>query len=192
MKRTHGESGGTGRITREYRIWTGMLTRCRNPKAKAYQNYGGRGITIESRWLNYAQFLIDMGRAPSSAHSLERRDNDGPYSAENCVWAGAREQQRNRRDRLKYVIDGSARLLSEWHEHGGVDVQTAWDRIHRKGWAVQEAIFAPIRQGRPTHCHNGHPFAETGRREKNSMRCTRCKQEYDKAYRLARAAVGLT
>jgi hypothetical protein len=63
----------------EYKVWLGMLQRCENPNNKAYKYYGGRGITVCKRWHDYRNFLADMGRRPPGL-TLERIDNDGPYS----------------------------------------------------------------------------------------------------------------
>jgi len=93
---THGDWRG-GRATKEYKAWELMLYRCRNPRCHAYKNYGGRGIRVCGRWLDYGAFLADVGRAPGKEYSLDRVNNDGHYEPGNVRWATWNEQARNRR-----------------------------------------------------------------------------------------------
>jgi hypothetical protein len=88
----HGQSG-----SRTYVIWSGMLKRCNNPRARAYLNYGGRGIKVCERWYGFAAFFTDMGESPPGL-MIERLDNDRGYEPGNCIWALRSVQNRNRRN----------------------------------------------------------------------------------------------
>jgi hypothetical protein len=92
---THGETG-----TPTYTCWAAMIRRCYNPNAVQYRHYGGRGIKVCTRWKSYVNFRDDMGRKPDGL-SLDRIDVDGDYCQENCRWATALMQTRNRRPRVR-------------------------------------------------------------------------------------------
>lgn len=80
-----------------YYTWSNMLSRCTNPNAPNFSDYGGRGITVCERWHHFKNFALDMGMKPSLHHSLDRIDNDLGYSPENCKWSTRQEQNSNKR-----------------------------------------------------------------------------------------------
>lgn len=83
--------------TPEYEIWGSMIQRCTNSRSTEYENYGGRGIAVCDRWLDFTNFLEDMGERPTPKHSIDRVDVDGNYEPTNCRWATRLEQNRNQR-----------------------------------------------------------------------------------------------
>lgn len=137
---THGDSrirGGIG--SPEYRVWAGLLARCRNASQK---NYGGRGISVCERWESFENFLADMGRRPSPKHSIDRVDNDGNYEPGNCRWAVKKQQDRNRRTNRPVEFRGETKCLTEWAEMFGLNpAALAWRLNH--GWGTEEAITTP-------------------------------------------------
>lgn len=90
--------------TPENQCWRDIKQRCLNPKNKAFHHYGGRGITVCERWMDFQNFISDMGARPSDKHSLDRIDNDGHYEPENCRWTTWDVQRRNCR---RIVMIGS-------------------------------------------------------------------------------------
>lgn len=88
------------------RVWATMKSRCNNPNYAGYESYGGRGIYIAAEWLVPGAFLAWAEAQPDNHLWLERKDNDGPYSPENCRFATAKDQASNRRNTL-WVTNGA-------------------------------------------------------------------------------------
>ncbi len=105
----------------EYGAWQQMRRRCYNPRCHAYLDYGGRGIRMCDRWRHsFENFLADMGTRPTPKHSIDRIDNDGNYSPENCRWATRTQQLRNTRASRRLTFDGVTKTVAEWVEETGL------------------------------------------------------------------------
>lgn len=104
----------------EYKIWCGMISRCRSTKCVYH---GGRGIRVCDRWSKFENFDADMGPRPSPNHSLDRIDPNGHYSPENCRWATPKQQASNKRGARRFWFKGKSRTVRELSEAIGV---TPW------------------------------------------------------------------
>jgi hypothetical protein len=116
-----------------------MKQRCDDPKDAAYKNYGGRGIAYQTEWAEFEVFLADMGESPSGM-SLDRIDNDGPYSKLNCRWASRQTQNRNSRGNVVIEYLGEKKLLCEWAEQLGIRYGTLHTRLFKLGWSTERAF----------------------------------------------------
>jgi hypothetical protein len=133
--RTHGDSGSP-----EYSAWNEMKKRCYNKKNKRYSRYGGRGIVVCKRWLlSYENFLADVGRRPSPAHSLERKDNDGNYTPRNVVWATKEQQANNRGTNTVLMRGGRSQTLQQWARELHIPRETLSTRL-RAGWSMERTL----------------------------------------------------
>lgn len=110
-----------------YRTWCGMLNRCYRDTTQHYSRYGGRGITVCDRWRGershnellgsvdgFKNFCADMGDKPTTRHSLDRIDNDGPYEPGNCRWATPEEQYENSTSTPAVMVSMGRHSRSVW------------------------------------------------------------------------------
>ena len=90
-------------------VYLRMIQRCYNKNRSGYERYGGRGITVCDEWRNDRQSFIDWARANGFKPelSIDRRNNDGPYSPENCQWSTRSQQALNRRDTVTFLEKGT-------------------------------------------------------------------------------------
>lgn len=138
--RMHGHTA-KGKPSATFYSWSGMRTRCENPKAKGYHNYGGRGIKICDRWKNFSNFLADMGARPKGKQ-IDRIDNDGDYTPANCRWVTRIQQARNRRTNTHLTIDGETHTIVEWAEISGIPVNVVYLRL-KNHWPTNKLFKSP-------------------------------------------------
>jgi hypothetical protein len=123
----------------EYRIWLGLLHRCRD---LTYRNYGARGINVCDRWKqSFEAFFADMGKRPSPKHSIDRfPNNNGDYEPGNCRWATQKEQMRNTRFNHLIEHNGERKCIGEWAEQYKVLPVVLYARLVKLGWTFEEAV----------------------------------------------------
>ena len=130
--------GGKG--TRLYRIWKAMRSRCNNPNTLAYPRYGGRGIGVCKEWDDFSKFRAwAIANGYSDDLSIDRVDNDGGYSPDNCRWATRKEQNTNQRSNRMIEFHGERKTLTEWAALMGLSFTCVDDRL-RRGWSVEKAL----------------------------------------------------
>ena len=133
------------RNTRTYCSWSAMKERCLNNKSKDFVNYGAKGILICNEWIeSFKIFYLDMGERPKKT-SLNRINNALGYFKENCEWASASTQQKNKNSSYFCVIDGitynsltdaalkfkvTKQTISKW-------VNGWFDKRRNKQWGVR-------------------------------------------------------
>lgn len=125
LSKTHGSTK-----TPTYETWRGMKERCSNPNHSSWSSYGGKGITVCSRWLDYENFLADMGERPLGK-SLDRINNDLGYSPENCQWVTSHAQSRNTRRNVRIEWNGRSQVAKDWASEFGISANTMRKRLKR-------------------------------------------------------------
>lgn len=126
--------------TPEHNAWRAMKSRCYDKNRIYYKDYGGRGIQVCDRWLHsFENFYEDMGDRPTKT-SLDRIDNNGDYSPDNCRWATSSEQNRNRRN----IKIHKGKTLTEWARHLGIKQSTLSQRYYVYGWSIDRCLDTPV------------------------------------------------
>ena len=124
--------------TKTYSSWFSMKSRCLNPNATGYKNYGGRGIVICKRWLKFENFYQDMGNRPEDK-TLDRKNNNGNYNKSNCRWSSRIEQENNKTSNHLLTYQGKTKTIADWARELDIRYLTLWFRI-RNGWSIEKAF----------------------------------------------------
>lgn len=137
----------TKQHTKTYDSWFNMKHRCYYEKDVNYKNYGGRGITVCERWLDFKNFLEDMGEKPEG-FTLDRINVNGNYGPSNCRWADGYTQAINKRP--KKIMRQNALYIKTCSETSK-DLAKKYDITvtmvnmikSNKSWVDVEKIFTP-------------------------------------------------
>ena len=124
-----------------YGLYNSMKARCYNQNTKAYKDYGGRGVYVCDQWRNDFSAFRDwaFSNGYKRGLSIDRIDNSGPYSPDNCRWATMEEQCNNRRSNHLIAINGQTRTLSQWAKIYHKNPKTIFSRVY-SGWSPERAV----------------------------------------------------
>jgi hypothetical protein len=127
-------------------IHTAMLRRLRNKKDPNFSNYGGRGLKIYKKWVDYKTFRDDVTKLigpRKSGMTLERINNNRGYFPKNIRWATQKEQLRNKRTNHLITFRRRTLCLTDWALEIGMSPLTLGGRL-KAGWSVRRAITEPV------------------------------------------------
>ena len=137
---------------RLYKVWAGMKQRCNNPNHVAYNNYGGRGISVCKEWeedyTKFREFMLSHGydpEAPFGECTIDRINNDGNYCPENCRVISVQEQQNGKRDIFSFILDGKRTTVTGAARMKGKTRSCVQYRMAH-GWSLEDAIETPLRE----------------------------------------------
>jgi len=117
-----------------------MKTRCYNKKTKSYSDYGARGIIVCDKWKTFAGFYDDMGASYKEGLTIDRIDNNGNYTLENCKWSTKKEQCNNRRSSKIIEFNNDCKTLAQWIEFFNLKSSTVRQRYCVYGWPVERCF----------------------------------------------------
>lgn len=138
---THGDGHKGSKFYRLYRIWCGMKERCEKQYDPAFKDYGGRGIKVCEAWHDYIAFKEwSLSHGYNDNLTIDRIDNNGNYSPDNCRWVDCYVQANNRRSCRYIMINGEIKTISEWCKIFGVSPFTAFSRIDLFDWDPVKAV----------------------------------------------------
>lgn len=130
-----------------YLVWYGMKRRCYDAASKSYHLYGGRGVKVCDRWMNFESFCEDVSPRPSPLHKLDRIDNDGNYEPSNVRWATQADQLRNQKRNRMLTYMWQTLCLTDWAALVGMGKCTLRSRLLLLGWDLEKALTTPVRRG---------------------------------------------
>lgn len=133
---------------RLYSIWSGMMNRCYRKEQSNYKYYGGRGIAVDKRWFDFKAFYDDMFTEYKNhcnifgevQTTLDRVDNNGDYSKENCCWKDRKSQCANTRRNKHITFNGETKNIAEWSRLLGIEYSALYKRVFYRKMPLELAF----------------------------------------------------
>ena len=133
--------------TRLFKIWVNMKKRCLNKNCHAYKDYGGRGIMVCEEWLNdfvkFKDWAVKNGYKEDL--TIDRKNNNGNYSPDNCRWTTIKVQANNTRHNRIIYHDGEFHTMKEWAVKLNINYRTLSVRINRDKWDTEKALTYSVK-----------------------------------------------
>jgi hypothetical protein len=132
-----------------YQTWYGINKRCYNQKIHSFKRYGGRGIIVCEEWRHNPEVFIQWGidNGWKAGLEIDRKDNDGPYSPQNCRFVTKKQNCRNQRSNRLITIDNETKTMVEWCEIYNRYYRTVNARINTLGVDPVKAVLTPTKRG---------------------------------------------
>ena len=159
--------GGTMYNSRLYKVFSAMHQRCENPNCDHYDRYGGRGIYICKEWsgengfFNFREWAMNNGYnpdAPKGECTINRIDNDGPYSPDNCEWVNMKTQMNNTSINRYITYNGETHTVSDWANILGIKFSTLENRLCN-GWSIEKALSTKAEKNITFINYNGNNYS---------------------------------
>ena len=127
-----------------YNTWRNIHQKCLNPNSPAYKYYGGRGISVCDEWKS--DFLTFYNWANANGYrdglTIDRINNDGDYTPNNCRWVTMKEQSINKRNTVTLEYNGITKSIKEWSDDLGFKREVLKSRL-KNGWSAEETLTTP-------------------------------------------------
>jgi len=131
-----------------YRVWQGIKTRCYNKNSYPYKDYGARGIRMCDEWLNnFQQFFDDMYPTYKPGLTIERKEVNGNYCKDNCIWIPKSEQANNRRSTIWVDTLEGKMSIAHAAKRAGISWPAMYVRIKMK-WPKERLLIPATSKGR--------------------------------------------
>lgn len=128
-------------------IYYNMLKRCYKKENKAYKDYGARGIKVCEKWREDCCIFYKWAKENGYKEGLQldRIDNNGDYSPENCHWVTPLENSYNKRNTRKLMFNGQVKTLLDWEKETNIPKEVLADRVYKYKWSAEKALTTPVR-----------------------------------------------
>ena len=131
--------------TKIYSIWNAMIGRCYRVKNKSYPTYGGRGIKVCPEWHDPKKFYDWAVKGYKEGLTIDRINNNGNYSPDNCRWVSRTVQMSNYSRNHVISYKGKKQTICQWADELGINRTTLITRVTKYRWNIEKALETPVK-----------------------------------------------